>query len=152
MTAKTADVAILEWDDDILGAIKTYEDLQQFFVAQGIEVVDSRDYGHGFSVVKKETLCGVPFIIVKAEFFDGKWGKAVSIFALTKHNEKVIFVDGSTGILRQVKGLIARRENAGAVNPSSGIAVVGGLVRSDYEYADKETGEMTPASTFYLAE
>jgi len=59
--------------------------------------------GSPYTVVDKETLIGKEFLITDLRTFVGDYGPAVSVMAITKDDERIVFVDGSTGIYEQVK-------------------------------------------------
>lgn len=113
--------------------------------------------GSPYEVVDKETLLGKPFLIVDIRLnTSGEYGEFVSICALTEANDRIVFNDGSTGILAQAKDLLGQ----GLV---AGVVVKRGLRKSEYTYQetdfdgkpviDPKTGKEkppTPATTYYL--
>ena len=139
--------------DNMLAAIKSFDDVAAMFNDNGIAVETITDYGTGFSVVDKARLVGVPMLLIEWRFNDGDFGEFVSVAAITKANEKVIFNDGSakSGILSQLRLVTQQRIERGSDTPQTGLLVEGGLTRSDYTYED-EKGQQRPATTFYLAE
>lgn len=99
--------------------------------------------GDGFVVADKAALVGVPFIILDVKFAAGDYGQMVIARVMTQTNQKLVLVDGSTGVYAQLKA-------AADKNFSAGLFVLGGLTRSDYTYTH-DNGEDTPAHTYYLA-
>jgi len=119
-------------------------------VAEEFGTVESVDeeIGDGFSLVDdKSELIGLPMILMEWTFNDGEFGgQFVSVRAVAKLKNgqpwKVIFNDGSTGILAQLQEYTSRKGRNG------GLVVKRGLRVSNYEY-DDGTGPK-PAKTFYL--
>lgn len=99
----------------------------------------------GNVVQDKDLLCGVPMLIVDTRFSVSKqYGTPfVSVTAMLKTGEVIIFNDGSTGICKQLDGI--------DVSPEAPLHVPGGLRRSDYDYEDPKTGKKIGASTYYLS-
>jgi hypothetical protein len=145
-------VPMIADDTEGLGQIHSFADAVRYAEEAGLAVVKSGEYGDGFSLLKdKNALCGVPFLILSQKFHDGDFSKAfVVLHVVTKHNEKFIIVDGSTGIRDQVE-LWSNQSKTGHI---MGTIVENGLTRSDYEVElpDPKTGELvkSPATTFYL--
>jgi len=131
-----------------LPVVQTFEEAFAILKAAGVEPTVINEY----DLVDKETLVGVPFIVLAYAFRDGDYGDAgfVSVEAITSENKKIVFNDGSTGIRDQLRGLADR----GIV---AGIICRNGLRKSVF-YFNEETGEVSktqvkgskPASTFYL--
>jgi len=150
----TTDVARQSFSDDKLGAITSFADAAALLNDSGVAVEDYSDYGTGFTVLKtehKDQLTGAPFVILEWRFTDGDNGEFVSALIVTKDNRKLVLNDGSTGIKDQLKAVTASRESSKHKNPTQGLVVPNGLTRSDYQYADPKTGELRPATTFYLS-
>jgi hypothetical protein len=143
MTDKTPAIPNLIDDEEVLSSIKTLDDALAFVNDHGIAVADIEDFGTGFHPVDKATLVGVPFVALGHKFVTGDFGPMVVIFAVTKNNDKVIIVDGSTGIKAQLEGYAKRGLNGP-------FKVERGLTRSDYTYKDKNGNEKS-ATTFYLS-
>lgn len=147
--------------DTALGAIDSFDAALMLLQDAGVVVESAADYGSGFSVVEKESLVGVPFVIVEWRFNDGKFSEPfVSAECVTKHGDKVVINDGSTGICRQLREIAEQRENAGNPNARMGLVVPNGLTRTDYWFNEdtKETSSKPqtgkgwgPARTYYLA-
>lgn len=134
---------------DDLAAMSTWEEAAALLEKSGavIEI-----FGDGFNVVDKDELRGVPFMIVDMHFSQGDYGEFVSVCAITKNQDKVVFNDGSTGVYAQIKGLVERRGTA------IGLVVERGIRVSEY-YRNEKTGETAnekvnadyvPAKTYYL--
>lgn len=158
MTAKSAEIekvtnAPAVFHDNVLASIGSFDDVRSLFADSGIAVETMEDYGTGFKIVDKASLVNVPFIILEWRFNDGDFGTFVSVAAVTKHNEKVIFNDGSekSGIHAQLRMVTDQRIARDHATPQAGLLVEGGLTRSDYTY-DGDDGKPKPATTFYLAE
>lgn len=135
-------------NDDVLRALKSFDDVAALMGDAGIKVIDySEEFGNGFTLIKdKNSLVGVEFIIVEQKQVDGDYGdgKFTVVHCMTINGDKVIFVDGGSGIHAQCMAMTER----GIV---SGVHVRGGLTRSDYEY-ENDKGKMEPATTYYLAQ
>ena len=151
------------FNDEALAGISTFVDAAELMKAAGIPVESITDYGTGFKLVTDNaTLVGVGLLILQWKFNEGKFGEAgfVSVEAVTKHNEKVIFNDGSTGIRDQLRTVTAQRQAKDHSHPQAGLVVEGGLTASEYFFNDK-SGEISrvpmtgddwkPAKTYYLA-
>lgn len=138
-------------NDDVLRNINSLDDALAYLDQHGLAVQDVEDFGTGFHVVDKANLVGVPFVVIGHKIVKGDFGPMSVMFAVTKNNDKVILVDGSTGIHEQLvgneqkgsKGLLA----AGLRAP---FKIERGLTRSDYTYKD-EKGNDIPATTYYLS-
>jgi len=98
----------------------------------------------GNVVQDKDLLIGVPMLIVETRFTISKqFGSPfVSVTAMLKTGEVIIFNDGSTGICKQLDGI--------EVSPEKPLHVPGGLRRSDYE-VEGPNKTMIKASTYYLS-
>jgi hypothetical protein len=145
-------VAIFEgkgrvFSDETLRSVTSFD--EAFTLAQETfgGVIDASDeIGSGFDLLDtdaKDSLTGVPFVILEMAFHhsDQYAQEFVSVVAVTEHNRRVIFNDGSTGIYAQLHAVYERTGRTG------GILVKGGLRRSDYP-----ANEERPAgTTYYLA-
>ena len=115
-------------------------------VARSSEVL-----GDGFTLVEKDKLVGVPFVLIdytvhtSSTNFDenGEGLKFVTVRCVTEEDKRVAFNDGSTGVARQLRDL-AVREIYG------GIYVQNGLRASEYEVTDTK-GRKSSATTYYLS-
>lgn len=90
-------------------------------------------------VEDKDTLCGVPFIIVRWKFHEGNFGPYVAALIITETNEKLVITDGSSGVYAQLRAL------TDDTNRTEGLMASRGLRRSDYEVNGRA------ARTYYLA-
>ena len=154
------------FDDEGLGAIKSFEDAAQALAGAGIAVERSSDYGNGFSVLTdKNLLVGQDFLILDWRWNTGSFGDGesegafVSAQIITKANEKWILNDGSTGICQQLIRVTETRIKNAYSRPQTGLIVEGGLTASTYFVSPKDGSiskspvkGWTPATTFYLAE
>ena len=131
---------------DQLRSVSSFAELSQLINETGIVVTDvSSVLGDGFSVLptdEKNTLIGVPFVILSWTFSEGDNGEFVSLRIVTRTDRKLIINDGSTGIHDQV-----RKMHADGVLPV--VFVPRGLRVSEYDYED-DHGKKKRASTFYL--
>ncbi len=136
----------------------TYEDLNDYFEAQGGLITFK---GSDYDLVKdKRALVDKPFAIINIRFYEGKFGKACAVMALTEDNEKIVFNDGSSGVFTQCLRMVQVAGRRG------GFLCPNGLLASDYTYEPKDldgnslvgkvntlTGEIfeaTPATTYYV--
>lgn len=117
----------------------------------GGEVVNAESLGDGFALLdksQKDTLCGVPFVVLSAVFSEGDYkredgsvGTFVSLRIVTKDGRKVIVNDGGSGIHDQIKMLWSMHpETVGKP-----IACAKGLRKSEYDHP-----EHGKATTYYL--
>jgi len=147
--------------DEALTGITSWNDAAVLLDSAGIPAESMADYGTGFSVVDKARLIGVDLMILQWRFNEGDYEKGfVSVEAVTRNGEKVIFNDGSTGIRDQLHTVTAQRLAAGHPHPQAGLTVLGGLTCSNYYY-NEDTAERStkaregkgwiPASSYYLA-
>lgn len=100
----------------------------------------------------KRRLIGVPFVILKTSFNEGKNGPFVTLEIMTKGNEHIVINDGSTGIASQMVDLYE-------IHKDQPIVIQKGLRVSDY-FFNTQTDEKSrkpqagpgwqEASTFYL--
>lgn len=145
-----AENAAALWDDDSLAAIGSFSDAMAAAQAEGVQ--DISDFGTGFTVLDtqdKVQLIGVPFLLLDCRFNNGDNGDFVSIALITEDNRKLIINDGSTGICKQLAGIVKRRGEQGVTHPQSNLWVKGGLSVSEYDYTDDE-GKVKRAKTFYV--
>jgi len=141
--------------DNILATMTDFDSVKAIFESANVAVESFDDYGTGFKVVKKDALIGIPMILVEWRFSVGDYGNFVSVAAVTKHGDKVIFNDGSTGIRAQLEMVTEQRNEKQHPTPQAGLLVNEGLTRSDYTTdIPNAKGELVPtsASTYYLAQ
>ena len=117
----------------------------------GAVALSSEVLGDGFTLVEKDKLLGVPFVLIdytvhtSSTNFDenGEGLKFVTVRCVTQEDKRVAFNDGSTGVARQLRDLAAREIYGG-------IYVQGGLRSSEYEVTD-DKGRKSSATTYYLS-
>ena len=117
----------------------------------GTVALSSEVLGDGFTLVEKDKLVGVPFVLIdytvhtSSTNFDenGEGLKFVTVRCVTQEDKRVAFNDGSTGVARQLRDLAAREIYGG-------IYVQNGLRASEYEVLDAK-GRKSSATTYYLS-
>ena len=117
----------------------------------GTVQLSSEVLGDGFTLVEKDKLVGVPFVLIdytvhtSTTNFDenGEGLKFVTVRCVTEEDKRVAFNDGSTGVARQLRDLAAREIYGG-------IYVQNGLRASEYEVLDAK-GRKSSATTYYLS-
>lgn len=127
-------------NNDLRG-ISSYEEAVQLAEQIHGSVEDlAHEVGSGFSLLKdKARLCGEPFVILGFRFNHGSFGKHfVTVAAVTEHNDKVIFNDGSTGIRDQLAEYASRTRRFG------GLIARNGLRASQYDTCPECGLPMTP--------
>lgn len=156
------------YTDDILAGVTSFADALALAGSLGVPNESMDDYGTGFKVLStkdKTKLVGVDFIVLEFAFYPGNHGDEpfVSATIVTKHDEKLILNDGSTGIRDQLLNVAKQRAAKGHPKPHGPLAVLGGLTQTSYFFNanTKETSnkipdgakssDWSPASTFYLA-
>lgn len=124
----------------------SWQDVAEFFEGEVIEF-----QGSPYTVVKKDALVEVPFMITDVRFYESKQydSEAVAICCITEDGQKLVFNDGSTGVFQQVKHMVATSKR------KAGILCSNGLRKSTYKVEipdgfDGDTKEIE-ASTFYVA-
>jgi hypothetical protein len=107
----------------------------------------TEEFGDGSVKVGKEQLLGVRFLLLEFTFHvDKKTNREyVNVLLMAENGKKAWFNDGSTGIYRQLKHFEKKRMLTGGILCESGLRV------SEYEHTDERTGEVSMASTYYLA-
>lgn len=156
MTTQVAQKDV-RFSDDVLAGIDSFDAALAALASEGVQPETMDDYGTGFKVCNdKDRLIKVPFVILSWKFNQGDFGLFVSAEIVTKHGEKFILNDGSTGIKDQLVMVEEQRRKRGHPTPNAGLLVEGGLTRSDYKtmIPDGKTGELveSAATTYYLAE
>lgn len=157
-----ANAAPTLFGDAQLAAIGSFEDAARLLSDNNVAAEFASDYGTGFKVVDKATLIDKPFLILEWRFNAGDFGSDfVSVAAVTKSNDKVIFNDGSTGVRKQLETVTAQRLAKGHAHPQAGLLCENGLTKTSY-YFNSKTGETSsapqtgdgwgPASTYYIAD
>lgn len=127
--------------------IDSVTDLQAMFADQG-GIIEFK--GSVFDVVDKELLISKPFTIVDIRFYNGSYGEACAVLALTEDGKKVVFNDGSTGVFEQCRRMVAHVGRRGGFNCPNGLRA------SRYEWQEKDfdgnpIGTPKPAVTYYIA-
>ena len=136
----------------------SYDDLDAYFEDQGGLITFK---GSDYDLVKdKGTLVDTPFAIVNIRFYQGTFGEACAVMAMTEEGDKIVFNDGSSGIFAQCTRMVKVTKRRG------GFLCPNGLRASHYEYEPKDldgnslvgqtamdgsTYEVTPATTYYIA-
>ena len=138
-----------------------------FLLEMGVTLIDAKDViGDGFEVVQdKDLLINAPFVVLSWRTTDStKYkGTFVSVMcvgiATTDRKQsdkfvdvKFVFNDGSTGIMKQlhkIEGISGSDSRVEEV--VGGLICRNGLRQSTYPYTDKQTGEISQATTYYLA-
>jgi hypothetical protein len=122
------------FSDDKLRAMDNFEDVLAAFAAEGIQLLDASDWvGAGSDLIDKERLLGVPFLLIQWKFLqsqDYEGSSFVVCHILTRHNERLMFMDGSKGGIRD--DLIEASKNT---NQFHAMIVKNGLRKSDYGIA-----------------
>lgn len=143
----------LRFDAEDLRSLRTFEDAKRLAEESYGSIVDAaHEIGDGFTMVEnKRQLIDVPMLLVTWQFTAGDFGEDYVICrAMTERGDKVIFVDGGTGICAQLREYEQRSQRTG------GMLVPRGLRRSEYD--TDETGKPTTdpslargrGETFYL--
>lgn len=137
-------------ENKTLRGLTSLDDVFRFIESEYGGIIDvSDEIGDGFAMIEdKGQLVGKEMALINWKIVDGDHGTFVFVRAMTRDEQRVMFIDGSTGICDQLLELSSRTGRFG------GMHVKRGLRRSDYEYEDTDakTGEtkMKPATTFYL--
>jgi hypothetical protein len=153
MTSTEIEISGKVFGDEALAGMVSFDDAIAAFKSAGVSLENASDYGTGFALCEnKNVLVGVDFLIIQWRFNEGDFGddsEYVAAEIITKHKEKLVLIDGSTGIYRQLKLVTGQRIARGNDHPNAGLLVEGGLRRSDY---DKEVdGKQISATTYYLS-
>lgn len=150
MVSKT--VANWEPTEADLDSIESIQDYLEMARQNSVEVSDASSViGDGYAFVEdKNTLVGVPFLIVKFDFGVSSKNERryVNAWVITQDGRKLKIFDQSTGILDQLTTYSAKS------GKYTGVACKHGLNKSEYtiEVENKKTGELEKqaATTFYL--
>lgn len=152
-TDTTNAIATVDWTDDELQRISSFEDALNL-VKSKTEIVRANDVlGDGFALLdasEKDSLIGLPCILVKWEFHesdirkpDGGPAEFVSVHVVARNKNgsmtKAIINDGGSGIYQQL------RDYTDKSGVSAGLVVARGLRRSDYIHPEHGS-----ATTYYL--
>lgn len=152
---QTGEMLSMDALNDLFGVSREFvpdsvEELEAFYAEQGGLITFQ---GSPYDVVKKTELVGVPFVIVDIRLYEGKWGDACAILAILENTQRrVVFNDGSTGVLRQCKFAMQQAGRRGGFRCPKGLRV------SEYTYVEKdldgnplEGAKPTKAFTYYIA-
>jgi hypothetical protein len=152
-----------QFDDEQLLAITDFATAYRAATdAYGDPVVSTEELGTGFKKIDdKSYLVDKPFLALMWEFHPGDYGDEpfVAVHCVTEANEKLIFVDGSTGIRDALQKWSNRSGRQG------GMLCPQGLRDSEFHYCeDCKTAKnkrdthcpdcgtkLTPATTYYIA-
>ena len=129
-----------------------FADALRHLQESGAEVVTFE--GSPWHIVDKEELLGKQFVIMGYRVNPGgDFGTFVSLMAVVdgevrdKNGQfcnKVVINDGSTGIASQWQSIVqAGQAKIPMLCPN-------GLRKSEYDYEDPKTGQMRPATTYYI--
>jgi len=126
-----------------LASINSFDDATRLINEKlGGQVADVQELGDGFALLdNKDTLIGVPFIILQSVFRKGDYGPYVSCHVVTQDGRKFIINDGSAGIRDQISMLWERKPET----KGKPIACRNGLRKSTYNHPVHG-----PSVTFYL--
>lgn len=134
--------------DDELRDIKSFDDFANLMQQREEEVINAADLGHGFQMLEqdaKRRLVDVELVIVDTRMISRDDGDFAVVYVVTRAGEKFMFLDGSTGIYKQLSEW----------RPEGGLSmyVPHGLRASDYKKEVERNGRMveTDATTFYIA-
>lgn len=129
---------------DELRGITSFDDAVALIKSSGMATATSSDFGDGFTVVEnKDSLLKVPFLVLSWNFSEGEFGDMVVMRIVTRAGDKLVLIDGSTGIREQMRKIGERFNGA--------LFCERGLRKSTYPYVDPKSGKSNMASTYYLA-
>lgn len=127
-----------------IASVQSFEAAFELALAHFGEIVSSTELGDGFTVVDKKDIVGKAMLILGWEpGKNEKFGPFTIVRAITRTNEKILFVDGSSGIKEQLQVFENLTGRAGGILAETGLRV------SNYTYTD-DKGEERPASTYYI--
>lgn len=137
--------------EDSLSEMGTIEDAFAAFSDMGAVVDDAENYSVSWGPIleNKDQLVGAEFLAVEWRFNKGTYGEFVTIYVMTRDNQKYILNDGSTGICGQMRAITDKRVMEGKNLPQTALHIRRGLRRSDYQ--TEVDGKTIDASTYYLA-
>lgn len=111
----------------------------------GWELHDVEEFGGGIPRISKDSLIGVPFVILELKELDSDRNGGTYFFChiITMDGREGFFSDGGVGIPETLRNFVRTTGQRG------GLVCKNGLSRSDYD-ADPDTGR--PAgTTYYIA-
>lgn len=134
--------------------LETAGQVADFFANLGVQVEKAADVlSDGFELIEdKGTLVKTPMALLSWSFSESKeyGGEYVVVRAITRDNRRIRFVDGSTGIRKQLRDLTDKRVNESHPYPT-GALLCGGLRVSEYDYTN-DKGKTAKARTYYISE
>jgi hypothetical protein len=145
------DMAVTD-DEFTLSGISSYEDAMRLLESEG---VTTTIVGDGFYPLDKDSLVGVPFVVLGGHsWFSKEYGTMVCALKVATQQDvrqgdgspepvrKGIIIDGGTGIYKQAENYARAGRLAGLVCPK-------GLTRSEYDTVID--GKSAHGVTFYLS-
>jgi hypothetical protein len=175
MVSKNAEVAkpqqaemqaYTELPREVISALNTFEDVQNFFESQGFTISSGEEISDGFERLEnKDVLIGQTLVLIDWNRF---WSEqyqqhAFTMRILTAQGAKYRIADGSTGIAKQLMEITEARANDPTKFPNGGLLVKDGLRKSEYWVSKQDNralsaqeAEATPADqkrkavTYYL--
>lgn len=132
----------------------TPDEIRAYIESIGLTTEETIFRASEYDLADKNDLIKTPlFIIQWREKMSEDYGSIyVIVHAVnTETGEKVVFVDGGTGIAAQLIEVTAKRADAGVSGPAlrSALLIPKGLVRSDYDAHKNAAGDVIPAGTTY---
>lgn len=136
------------------GDINSVQDALKVIESNNIGFVDiSEDNNEdGFELVKeKDDLIGVPMTVLGWRTSNGDFGEFVSVRAITEDDRKIVFNDGSSGVMATLHRTETRL-NMNSLKEWLFIPIIleKGLRASNYTFTDDQ-GKEKKATTHYLA-
>lgn len=145
MVSKEVETTNYRYDTGALRNIASFADAMALLGEAPLSA-DS-ELGDGFSILEnKDRLVDVGCLFLSWSFSAGKYAEEfVSCRVVTVENQKYVVNDGGTGIREQLREFTDSHDGR-----TGGLLARHGLRKSEYEYADPDTGEMKPAVTYYI--
>lgn len=129
----------------------SFEDLAAAFGAPLDVTTDVPNDQFGPILKNKNRLVGEPFLIVFWEFHSGDFVKGfVSAAIMTRHNERFIINDGSTGICDHLRMITAEKGITGNVFCPNGLSASTYDIDADGNPTDDKTLAVGKNTTYYL--
>lgn len=162
-TAQNNLPATIDLTEDALRGITTLEEAFQYFQNNSLTVADATtELGSGFTLTENKTqFDGVPLMLVKWDFYSGRWGTDfVAAYVLTENAGRFIINDGGTGICSQLQAYTERTKR------QNGLLCPRGLTFSKYQVCQEcntscahdddecpqcHSERLGPAQTCYIA-
>lgn len=148
-----AQIARRMWSDSDLREIHSWDDALHVAAESGEILRASEEIGSGFKILDdKDKLLKVPFMALEWRFnsgqYENRYGEKtdfVSVTVFTKHGDRYILNDGSTGIARQLRELSDRTGKYGPLYVEEGLRV-----SRDYPVTLPD-GRKILGTTYYIA-